>query len=33
MNCYMFRIQSEKEIEVIDGLTKELKKENEGLKL
>lgn len=29
----MFRVQSEKEIEVIDGLTKELKKENEGLKL
>ena len=26
----MFRVQSEKEIEVIDGLTKELKKENEG---
>ena len=29
----MFRVQSEKELEVIDGLTKELKKENEGLKL
>ena len=29
----MFRIQSEKELEVIDGLTKELKKKNEGLKL
>lgn len=29
----MFRTQSEKELEVIDGLTKELKKENEGLKL
>ena len=29
----MFRVQSEKEIEVIDGLTKELKIENEGLKL
>lgn len=29
----MFRVQSEKEFEVIDGLTKELKKENEGLKL
>ena len=26
----MFRVQSEKELEVIDGLTKELKKENEG---
>ena len=29
----MFRVQSEKELEVIDGLTKELTKENEGLKL
>lgn len=29
----MFRVQSEKELEVIDGLTKELKKKNEGLKL
>lgn len=29
----MFRVQSEKELKVIDGLTKELKKENEGLKL
>ena len=29
----MFRVQSEKELEVIDGLTKELKKENEGRKL
>lgn len=29
----MFKVQSEKELEVIDGLTKELKKENEGLKL
>ena len=29
----MFRVQSEKELEVIDGLTQELKKENEGLKL
>ena len=29
----MFRTQSEKELEVIDGLTQELKKENEGLKL
>lgn len=29
----MFRIQSEKELEVIDSLTKELKKDNEGLKL
>ena len=29
----MFRVQSEKELEVIDGLTKELKKENDGLKL